>query len=124
MTRSMHVVTTIASVLGAALMATRAAAADITVIGSTAMTELVEAVIPIFEHDSGHKVKASFLSGSVLPVRVKEGAPADLIITTPESIDDLVKAGRVVAGSRVDFVRSSAGRRGAGGRPQAGHQHA
>ena len=89
MTRSMHVVTTIASVLGAALMATGAVAADITVIGSTAMTELVEAVIPIFEHDSGHKVKASFLSGSVLPVRVKEGAPADLIITTPESIDDL-----------------------------------
>jgi hypothetical protein len=49
------------------------------------------------------------LSGSVLPVKVKEGAPADLIVTTPEFIDDLVKAGKVVAGSRVDFVRSSAG---------------
>jgi hypothetical protein len=30
------------------------------------------------------------------------GAPADLIITTPKSIDDLVKAGRVVAGGCVD----------------------
>jgi molybdate transport system substrate-binding protein len=39
----------------------------------------------------------------------KVGAPADLIVTTPESIDDLIKAGKVVAGSRVDFIRSSAG---------------
>jgi molybdate transport system substrate-binding protein len=30
-------------------------------------------------------------------------------VTTPESIDDLIKAGKVVAGSRVDFIRSSAG---------------
>jgi molybdate transport system substrate-binding protein len=99
----------VAGVLSAAVMTTPARAAEITVIGSTAMTEFIEAVIPIFEHDSGHKVKASFLSGSMLPVKVKEGARADLIITTPESIDDLVKAGRLVAGSRVDFIRSSAG---------------
>jgi molybdate transport system substrate-binding protein len=109
MTRSMRIAVTVASLLGAALPATGAGAADITVIGSTAMTEFIEAVVPMFEHESGHKVRASFLSGSVLPVRVKEGAPADLIATTPESIDDLVKAGKVVAGSRVDFVRSGAG---------------
>jgi molybdate transport system substrate-binding protein len=99
----------VAGAFGAALMASGAEAAEITVIGSTAMTEFIETVSPIFEHDSGHKVKAIFLSGSVLPVKVKEGAPADLIVTTPESIDDLVKAGKVVAGSRVDFIRSGAG---------------
>jgi molybdate transport system substrate-binding protein len=109
MAKSMKIVMTAASLLAAALTATGAAAADITVIGSTAMTEFIQAVIPMFEHESGHKVRASFLSGSVLPVKVKEGAPADLIVTTPESIDDLVKAGKVVAGSRVDFVRSGAG---------------
>jgi molybdate transport system substrate-binding protein len=109
MAKSMKIVMTAASLLAAALTATGAAAADITVIGSTAMTEFIQAVSPIFEHESGHKVRASFLSGSLLPVKVKEGAPADLIVTTPESIDDLVKAGKVVAGSRVDFVRSGAG---------------
>jgi molybdate transport system substrate-binding protein len=98
-----------AGMLGAALITTGVRAAEITVIGSTAMTEFIGAVTPMFEHDSGHHVKASFLSGSVLPIKVKEGAPSDLIITTPESIDDLVKAGKVVAGSRVDFIRSSAG---------------
>jgi molybdate transport system substrate-binding protein len=106
MKTSMKIVMTVASMLVAC---TGAGAADITVIGSTAMTEFIEAVAPIFEHESGHKVKASFLSGSVLPVKVKEGAAADLIVTTPDSIDDLVKAGKVVAGSRVDFIRSSAG---------------
>jgi molybdate transport system substrate-binding protein len=109
MTRLMKIAISVAGAFGAAVMASGAQAAEITVIGSTAMTEFIEAVSPIFEHDSGHKVKASFLSGSVLPVKVKEGAPADLIVTTPESIDDLVKAGKVVAGSRVDFIRSSAG---------------
>jgi molybdate transport system substrate-binding protein len=109
MTRSMKIAMAVASVLVAALTATGAGAADITVIGSTAMTEFIEAVAPIFEHESGHKVKASFLSGSVLPVKVKEGAPADVIVTTPQAIEDLVKVGKVVAGSRIDFIRSSAG---------------
>jgi ABC-type molybdate transport system substrate-binding protein len=68
----------VAGAFGAAAMASGAEAAEITVIGSTAMTEFIEAVSPIFEHDSGHKVKASFLSGSVLPVKVKVAAPADL----------------------------------------------
>jgi molybdate transport system substrate-binding protein len=40
---------------------------------------------------------------------VKEGAQADLVVTTPETIEDLVKAGKVEAGTRVDFVRSGAG---------------
>jgi molybdate transport system substrate-binding protein len=109
MIRSMKFATLAATLLGAAMPTSGARAAEITVIGSTAMTEFIEAVVPIFEHDSGHKVKASFLSGSLLPVKVKEGAPADLIITTPETADDLIKAGKLVAGSRVDFIRSSAG---------------
>jgi molybdate transport system substrate-binding protein len=51
----------------------------------------------------------TFLSGAVLPGKVREGAPADLVVTTPETIGDLVKAGKVEAGTRVDFVRSGAG---------------
>jgi molybdate transport system substrate-binding protein len=115
MLKSSKISITVASTMAAGMLSTAlmmtvtARAAEITVIGSTAMTEFIEAVTPMFEHDSGHKVKASFLSGSVLPVKVKAGAAADLIITTPESVDDLVKAGKVVAGSRVDFIRSSAG---------------
>jgi molybdate transport system substrate-binding protein len=91
------------------LSANAAGAAEVTVIASTAMREVLEALVPLFERASGHKVTVSFLSGAVLPVRIKEGAPADLVVTTPQTIEDLVKAGKVVGGTRVDFVRSVAG---------------
>ena len=84
-------------------------AADVDVIASTAMREVLDELVPMFERASGHKVTVTFLSGAVLPGKVREGAPADLVVTTPETIDDLVKAGKVEAGTRVDFVRSGAG---------------
>jgi molybdate transport system substrate-binding protein len=95
--------------LCAALSATGARAAEITLVASTAMTEFLEATIPIFERASGHKVKATFWSGLVLPGKVKEGVAADVIVTTPQAIDDLVKAGKIVSGTTVAFIRSSAG---------------
>src|SRR3977135_1984853 len=101
-------------------------AADVSVIASTAMREVLEELVPMFERASGHKVTLSFQSGAVLPVKVREGAQADLVVTTPETIDDLVKAGKVEPGTRVYFVRSGAGvavRAGAGkpdiGTPEA-----
>ena len=97
-------------------------AADVNVIASTAMREVLEELVPMFERASGHKVTLSFLSGAVLPGKVKEGAQADLVVTTPETIDDLVKAGKVEAGTRVDFVRSGAGVAVRAGAGQTGHR--
>jgi molybdate transport system substrate-binding protein len=84
-------------------------AADVNVIASTAMREVLEELVPMFERTSGHKVTLSFLSGALLPGKIKDGAPADVVVTTPETIDDLVKAGKVEAGTRADFVLSGAG---------------
>jgi molybdate transport system substrate-binding protein len=91
------------------LTATAVNAAEITVIASTAMREVMAELVPMFARASGHKVAISFLSGALLPVKVREGAQADLVVTTPATIDDLVTAGKLVAGTRVDFVRSGAG---------------
>jgi molybdate transport system substrate-binding protein len=82
-----------AVLLGATLMSGGARAADITVVSSTAMTEFLEAAIPLFEQKTGNKVKTMFLSSAILP----------------GIYDDLVKAGKLVAGSRADFIKSSAG---------------
>jgi molybdate transport system substrate-binding protein len=98
-----------AACLGAVLTATSATAAEVTVIASTAMREVMDGLVPMFERASGHKVAITFLSGSLLPVKVKEGAQADVVVTTPATIDNLVAAGKVVANTRVDFVRSFAG---------------
>jgi molybdate transport system substrate-binding protein len=100
----------IGAVVGAMMGAPSSAqAAEINVIASTAMREVLEELGPMFERASGNKVTVTFLSGAVLPVKLKEGAQADLVVTTPETVDDLVKAGKVVAGTGLNFVRSSAG---------------
>src|SRR5712675_1704582 len=99
----------VAGCLGVVLMGSAVNAAEVTVIASTAMREVMDELVPMFERASGHKVAISFLSGAVLPVKMKDGAPADVVVTTPATIDDLVAAGKVVANTRVDFVRSGAG---------------
>jgi molybdate transport system substrate-binding protein len=109
MTTRAKIAAALAGCLGAVVAATAANAAEVNVIASTAMREVMEELVPMFERASGHKVAVTFLSGAVLPGKVKEGVQADLVVTTPATIDDLVQAGRVVAGSRVDFVRSGAG---------------
>jgi molybdate transport system substrate-binding protein len=100
----------IAAVCGCFMLAAPAVnAAEVTVIASTAMREVMDDLVPLFERASGNKVVISFLSGSLLPVKVKEGAQADVVVTTPATIDGLVAAGKVVPNTRVDFVRSGAG---------------
>jgi molybdate transport system substrate-binding protein len=101
--------TALAAGLGAVLVASNANAAEVTVIASTAMREVLEELVPMFERASGHKVAVNFFSGSVLPGKVREGAQADVVVTTPDVIEDLEKAGKLIAGSRGDFVRSSSG---------------
>jgi molybdate transport system substrate-binding protein len=109
MMTSFKIAVTTASLLGAVTIATATGGVELTVVASTAMTEVLQALLPIFEHDSGHTVKVMFLSSADLPRKIKEGVPVDLVVTSPDTIDDLVKAGKVVAGSRVDLFRSGVG---------------
>ena len=116
--------TALAGCLSAVLAASAVNAAEVNVIASTAMREVLGELVPMFERASGHKVTVSFLSGAVLPGKVKEGAEADLVVTTPATIDDLVKAGKLVAGTPRRFRPLGRRRGGTGGRAQARHQHA
>ena len=101
---------TMAGCLSALVAGGAANAAEITVVASGGpMPDVMGTVLPMFERASGNKVAVSFLSGAVLPVKMKEDAQADVVVTTPATIDDLVAASKVVANTRVDFVRSGAG---------------
>ena len=92
-----------------AMLAGSANAADISVLSSTAMREVLEELVPAFEQASGHKVTVVFQSGVNVFARMREGAVADVVITTGVALDDLAKEGKVIAGSRVDFVRARVG---------------
>jgi molybdate transport system substrate-binding protein len=95
--------------MGAMVAGSAARAAEIAVTSSTAMREVVEELVAMFERASGNKVTMTFQSGVETSAKIEAGAVADLVVTTPEAIDELVKDGKVVAGSRVNFVQSGVG---------------
>lgn len=95
--------------LGAIMIMSAANAAEINLLGSTAMREALDELVPLFEKQSGHKVVMNLQPAARLVITVKDGAPADLVMTTPDNLDDLTKAGRLVPGTRVDFVHARVG---------------
>ena len=84
-------------------------AVEIQVMSSAAMKAAYLELVPGFERASGHKVATRWIPGVDLLNRVKEGETSDLVILQAGNIDELIGAGRIVAGSRVDLARSGVG---------------
>jgi molybdate transport system substrate-binding protein len=59
-----------------------------------------------FEATSPVRVTLESVGGVDAARRVKAGEPFDAVVLAAGAIDDLIAAGRVVAGSRIDLVRS------------------
>lgn len=71
-------------------------------------------LVPAFEQSSKQKVITSFgasMGGAPdsIPSRLERGEPVDVVILAAPALDDLIKQGKVVPGSRVDLVRSVIG---------------
>lgn len=98
-----------ATILATASMTASASAAEIQLLGSTAMREALDELVPHFEKESGHKVIMSLYPAATLVTKVKEGAPADLVMTTPDNLAALMGSRHLVEGTRVDFVHSRVG---------------
>src|SRR5882757_8631566 len=77
--------------LATAAMIASANAAEIQLLGSTAMREALDELVPLFEKQSGHKVMMSLYPAATLVTKVKDGAPADLVMTTPDNLAELMK---------------------------------
>jgi len=97
------------------LLAAAAVHADgITVMSSGALSAALRELVPSFERSSGSAltiVSGGSVGGTPdsIPDRLQRGERADVVIMAAASIDELAKAGRVLAGSRVDLARSSIG---------------
>src|SRR5215204_4033595 len=90
-------------------MASPVHAAEIKVLSSNATKTLLEEFGPMFEKASGHKVTLGFGTSQQVAKRVESGEPADLVVITPEAIDQLAKDNKVVPGSRIEIARSLIG---------------
>jgi len=93
-----------------ALMFAQAACADvIRVMASNAFKEAYLELVPQFQEASGHKVVTSFVGSADIMKRMQAGESTDLLILARNSVDELIKLGKVVPGSRVDLAKSGVG---------------
>src|ERR1700732_5085530 len=104
--RSKIAVAAMASLLS---FAGAAGGAEITVLCSQGALSGVRDLAAGFEKATGNKVNVSFEVGNALNEKIEANAPADLVTNTLESFDDLVKRGKIVPGSVVEFARAGNG---------------
>src|SRR5258706_11855272 len=100
---------TISVVAVALLLSGIASAAEIKVAPPQATEEAYKELIAQFEKAPGHKVTTDFSGTLNVQKRIADGEPYDLIIMAGPAIDDQIKLGKAVAGSRVDFAQSGTG---------------
>jgi molybdate transport system substrate-binding protein len=91
---------------GMAMGGGAAMAAEISVLSSNGLKEVLLELVPAFERQSGHKVVITFGPASGLVAKLKDGASADVLVLTEEAMDDAAKAGKLAAGSRVTLART------------------
>jgi molybdate transport system substrate-binding protein len=84
-------------------------AADIKVLTGGAFKQVVLAVVPAFEQQTGHKVVVDNDTAGALKKRIESGETFDVAVITPSVIDELAHAGKVAAGSRVNLARVGVG---------------
>jgi molybdate transport system substrate-binding protein len=97
-----------ATIAGLAATAT-ASAAELKVMHGGAFTQVITGILPDFEKQSGHKVTLERETVGELTKRIEAGQAFDLAILTPGAIEDLVKKGKIAAGSRVNLARVGVG---------------
>src|SRR3954469_192177 len=99
----------IGSIVAALLFSTALNAAEISVISTQATEEAYKELVAQFEKATGHKV-TTFFSGTLnVQKKLADGERYDLIIMAGPAIDEQIKLGKAVAGSRVDLAQSGTG---------------
>jgi molybdate transport system substrate-binding protein len=98
-----------AIVLAAAGAPGGAAAAEIKVLTAGAFKQVLLALLPDFEKQTGHHVRIENDTVGALAKRIDAGEDFDLAVLTPAAIDRLVGNGRLAAGSRKDLARVGIG---------------
>ncbi|HUF80937.1 MAG TPA: substrate-binding domain-containing protein [Burkholderiales bacterium] len=67
---------------------------------SNSMRGAMDELVPRFERASGHRLEISYDPAKVMMARIRRGESADLAMLGGSAIEELVKDGKVTAGSR------------------------
>jgi molybdate transport system substrate-binding protein len=104
-TTAIALITSVAMMVGM----NTAGSAELKVLASPGVKEVLLDLVPAFERASGHKVTLAWGGNEDLVKRVRAGEMADLVIMARANIDKLVADGKLVAGSAADIAKSGVG---------------
>ena len=79
------------------MLGIKAEAAELKVLSAIGMQSVLEDLGPKFERVTGHKLAISFATAGAAVKRAQGGEAADVVITTRQGIDGLVKSGKAAA---------------------------
>jgi molybdate transport system substrate-binding protein len=89
----------------AATLAMPASAEEVVVFAAASLKTALDAVAAEFEAETGHDVTVSYAGSGQLAKQIIQGAPADIFISAAENwMDEVERAGLVVAGTRADLL--------------------
>ena len=77
-----------------------AGAAEVKVVAAAPMTAVLKELGPQFERDTGHKLVIRFAPTPAVKREIDAGETFDVAISVTSGIDDLIKEGKIVAGTR------------------------
>src|ERR1700712_746146 len=78
----------------------QASAAEIKVLSAGAFKQVVLALVPGFEKQTGHKVTVDNGTAGELEKRIEGGEAFDVTIITPGVVDKLTAAGKIATGTK------------------------
>ena len=99
----------LASAVGAVLCTTAARAAELKLLTAGAFKSTVLALLPEYERISGNKVSVENDTAGALLKRIEAGEAFDVVVMTPEGVDQLAGEGKVISGSRTNLARVGVG---------------
>ncbi len=97
------------AVAGAMLLSGSACAAEIKVLSTQATEQAYRELAPQFEQASGHNLSTIFTGTLDVQKRIAAGESYDIILMAGPAIEDFIKSGKIVPGSRIDIARSGVG---------------
>jgi molybdate transport system substrate-binding protein len=100
---------TVAGAAATLMLAATAQAAEIKVLSTQATEEAYKELVPQFEKATGHKVVTVFTGTLAANKQLAAGESYDLLIMSAPSIEEHIKDGKVVSGSKVDLAKSGVG---------------
>ncbi len=90
-------------------LASSASAVEITILANQGAVSAVRDLAAAYASATGNKVVVSFEAGNAMNEKINSDAPADLVSNVLDQFDGLIKRGKVVAGSVVEFARAGNG---------------